>query len=166
MGFEPLPGQDTTPRDEATDAFASPMKTRCWWTRRFWRQPKSWAMTNAGRQRRGAERRTRAARRRACLPLDYKELISSHTAPRWAWQHRTTTICCPAIPDDDRRRIDDACARRWWTMICRKRRNATGIAIVPTNRETGLHTLFLIYGVVQWYDEQTGDDPQPVAQRC
>jgi hypothetical protein len=27
-------------------------------------------------------------------------------------------------------------------------------------RETGLHTLFLIYGVVQWYDEQTGDDPQ------
>jgi hypothetical protein len=163
MGFEPLPGQDTTPRDEATDAFRIAYENALLVDETFLA-----ATEKLGDDERDAEAWQRAeralrARVRAALglpPLDYgKSLDIAALAKAHGFD--------PAydlLPSDD----DDVAAHHTDSRLrvllvdkdLEKRLKAIWDRYRSHERETGLHTLFLIYGVVQWYDEQTGDDPQ------
>lgn len=163
MGFEPLPGQDTTPRDEATDAFRIAYENALLVDEAFLA-----ATEKLGDDERDAEAWQRAeralrARVRAAVdlpPLDYGKTLDIAALAKAHGFDPAYDL----LPSDD----DDVAAHHTDSRLrvllvekdLEKRLKAIWDRYRSHERETGLHTLFLIYGVVQWYDEQTKDDPQ------
>ncbi len=162
VGFEPLPGQDDTPKDELTNEF------RIAYERARLTDGEFLAATEKlgdderdARAWQEAERALRArVRQQLGLPaLDYgkalnvTEIARAHGFdPTYDLKASDDDDVAPHHEDDSVRVLLTAkeLDKRLKTIWERYRGHA---------RETGLHTLFLVLGFVQWFDEASPDTP-------
>lgn len=161
-GFEPLPGEDTTPKDEATDDFRIAYERARLSDTAFLE-----ATDKLGDDERDAEgwqqaERELRARVRVLLglpPLDYGKGIDVLALAK---AHGFDTSFDLRASDGDDVAAHHLDGRLRVLQIRKeldKRLKAIWERYRSHERETGLHTLFLAYGFVEWRDQATGDAP-------
>ena len=161
-GFEPLPGEDTTPQDETTDEFRIAYERARLSDEAFLE-----ATDKLGDDERDAEgwqqaERELRARVRALLGLPSLDYGKGVDVFALAKAHGFDTSFDLRASDDD-----DVAAHhqdgRLRVLLIRKELDKRLKAIWERyrshERETGLHTLFLAFGFVEWRDHMTGDTP-------
>ena len=160
MGFEPLPDEEVTPKDEQTPDFQIACERARLTDEEFLAATETLGdQESDARAWQQAERALRArVRQELSLPaisygkaLDVKALAIAHGFDPSFDLKNSDDGDTQAHHEDDKLRVlltRKELEKRLKTIWDRYRGHA---------RETGLHTLFLVFGFVQWYEDETSD---------
>lgn len=160
VGFEPLPGEEETPRDEVTQSFRIGYERARLIDEAFLaatdklgddeRDARAWQQ---------AERTLRAGVRQqlGLPPLDYGRTLDVAAIARAHGFDSSYDL--KASDDDDiaAHHQDDRLRVLLTAKELDKRLKTIAEKYGSHKRETGLHTLFLVLGFVQWFDDETSD---------
>lgn len=162
VGFDALPDQDVTPKDETTDQFRLAYENAMLTDETFLA-----ATEKLGDDEHDAEQWQRAERAlrtriRATLGLpllDYGKGLDITALARAHGFDTSFDLKASGGPDVAAHHEDDRLRVLLIEKDLEKRLKSIWDKYRSHERETGLHTLFLVFGFVQWHDDQTGDDP-------
>ena len=160
LGFEPLPGEDETPKDERTPTF------RIAYERAELTDPAYLAaIAKLGDDERDAkawqqaERELRATVRRqlSLPPLDYGKALDVNAIAKAHGFDPSYDLKASDDGDVAAHHADDRMRVLMTAKDLDKRLKGIGEKSGTHKRETGLHTLFLVLGFVQWYEDDSSD---------
>jgi very-short-patch-repair endonuclease len=161
MRFEALPDEETIPPDEDTAEFKVAYERAQLTNEAFLAETETLGDDEADAQRwDSAERTLRAVvREELGLPrLDYGKAIDVAAIARAHGFDPSYDLKSSDDPISDHHK-DDRIRVLLTPKECDKRLKTIWERYRSHQRETGLHTLFLAMGFVQWFDDNTGDTP-------